>query len=173
MSQITHQSQFIPVTGSFERDVAEMLRNVVGHLEPGIATLDLQPSRDPAGGDDIQISPRNADSASIFVHVIGDTAYMCLGRNSRSEVLSGSSREKEALQTILQMSMAVIDGRFSEDLWFLDDKIVKSVGTLKLEGKTGRLRYVGVFNPLRAKQKQHYDYSPYSATRRTGAPGVV
>jgi hypothetical protein len=46
--------------------------------------------------------------------------------------------------------------------WMLDGRIVKSSGTFVIDGKMRKMGgFRTFFNPLRRKQKQHFDYSPY------------
>jgi hypothetical protein len=76
-----------------------------------------------------------------------------------------------AFETIRQMSETVITGGFTEDIWLTDGKIVKSVGVLRIKpGKVGRLRYWGLFNPFRTKERQHYEYPPYIPSKNQLLP---
>jgi hypothetical protein len=146
----------------FEDNVVALLRELLSGYEPDIASVTVEPSRDPAGGEDINVTPLNPLSAPIYVHVIGQYAYLCFGKNSRSELLADSPRsEIAALNTLRRMADAVIHGRFVEELWLIEGKIVKSLGIFKLGDKTGKLRYWGVFNPFRAREKQRFNYQPY------------
>ncbi len=148
----------------FNDNVIALLRELLSGYGPDIASVTVEPSRDPAGGEDINVSPLNPLSAPIYVHVIGQLAYLCFGKNSRSELFANSpTGENSALNVLRQMSDAVIHGRFVEEVWLIEGKIVKSVGILKLGEKTSKLRYWGVFNPFRAREKQHYDYQPYNS----------
>jgi len=71
------------------------------------------------------------------------------------------------------MSLAVIDGKFSEDIWTLNGKIVKSEGLFEIDGRTRRIGgFLKFSNPFRRKQRQHVDYSPYIQPG-LGEPGAT
>jgi hypothetical protein len=153
----------VRIQSEFEQEVCRMYERLFSKLPKGAATLTIRPSIDPAGGIDVLVVPTNPRSAPINTHILGETAYMRIGQSSLSEILIGpKATTAEATDTIRQMSEAVIDGRFSEDLWFDRGRVVKAIGTMKLSGRKGRLRYQKLFNPLTSKAKQHFDYAPYA-----------
>jgi hypothetical protein len=144
-------------------EIFELYRELLSDLPPGTASLTRQRSRDPAGGEDIDVTPTNPNSAQISHHPLGDVIYSSVGRHTTTEFWVGSRKQEEQeLENLRKISRAVIEGKFSEDVWTLDDKVVKSRATIQIDGK---MRGIGAFvtfsNPLRRKQRQHFDYAPY------------
>jgi len=71
-------------------------------------------------------------------------------------------QEERELENLRKISRAIVEGKFSEDVWVLDGKIVKSFAVVEIEGRKQRIGgFRSLYNPLRRKQKQHYDYAPY------------
>jgi hypothetical protein len=144
-------------------EVYELLRELSSALPDGTAVLTRQRSKDPAGGEDIKLTPADPSSARISLHPAGDIIYAAIGRNTTMEFFVSSRRQEEReLANLRKISRAVIEGKFSEDVWILDGKIVKSSGVVETDGRRQRIgRFLNLFNPLRRKQKNHYDYAPY------------
>jgi len=148
---------------TFADEIYELYRELLSVLPPGTAALARQPSRDPAGGEDIVITPTNPNSAEICLHPGGEIVYTAIGRHTSMELFASSQKqEQQELERLRKISRAVIGGRFSEDVWTVDDKIVKSRGIIEIDGKMQRIGgFLTLCNPLRRKQRRHYDYSPY------------
>ncbi len=148
---------------TIEDEIYELLRALLSSLPSEAALLTRQRSSDPVGGEDIELTPTNIDSARIVFHPMGDIIYAALGRNTSMEFFVNSKeQEKQALCELQKISQAVVEGKFSEDVWTIDHKRVKSVGMLEIDGKAQKIGgSVNLFNPFRRKQKQHFDYSPY------------
>ena len=49
-------------------EIFELYRKLLSDLPPGVAALTRQRSRDPAGGEDIDVIPTNPNSAQISHH---------------------------------------------------------------------------------------------------------
>jgi hypothetical protein len=147
-------------------EIYTIYRDLLATLPEGTAVLNRRSSTD-AGGEDIELIPTNLNSARIYVHPMADWIYVSIGRNTSTELFTGGIREKEdeALTRLKRISRAVIEGNFSEEVWTLGGKIVKSVGTLEINGKVQRLRFTTFFNLMRRKQRKQYVYSPYVATQ--------
>lgn len=144
-------------------EIYELLRELSSALPQGAAVLTRQRSKDPAGGEDIEPTPADPNSARISLHPSGDIIYAAIGRNTTMEFfVSSRKQEEQEIENLRKISRAVIEGKFSEDVWILDGKIVKSSGVVETDGGTQRIGgFLNLFNPLRRKQKQHYDYAPY------------
>jgi len=131
-------------------------------LPPGVANLSIGPSKDPAGGQDIEIAPANTNAARISVHIVGEMVYVVLGQSTFMEFFVNSlNREQRALATLREVSQAVIDGSFTEDVWSLGNRNVRAVGILKLSVETKRLRFVTIYNPFRKTKRTRFNYEPY------------
>ncbi len=148
---------------TFPDEIYELYRELLSGLPQETAVLTRQPSTDPAGGEDIVITPGNPNSAEIYLHPAGDIIYTAIGRHTTFELWVSSRKEEELeLGNLRKISRAVIDGKFSEDVWMVNGKIVKSTGIFESDG---RMKKIGDFltfsNPFRRKQRQHFDYSPY------------
>ena len=151
------------MTNTFENEVSEMYRGLLCVLPEGVAKLAVGPSRDPAGGEDIELTPTNLSSARISVHVAGDMISLFMGRGTSTEVLVDSRRrEEQALEHLKEMSKAVIDGRFTEDVWVSHGKVVRAIGRLQLGKGAKTLRFLGLYNPLGRSERYHYEYAPYT-----------
>jgi hypothetical protein len=144
-------------------EIYELLRDLSSGLPEGTAVLARQRSKDPAGGEDIERTPANPNSARISLHPAGDIIYAAIGRNTTIELfVSSRKQERQERENLRKISRAVIEGKFSEDVWILDGKIVRSSGIVETDGRTQKIGgFFGLFNPLRRKQKQRYDYAPY------------
>jgi hypothetical protein len=148
---------------TFPDEIYELYQELLSGLPDGAAVLTRHPSEDP-GGEDIEITPANSNSARIYVHPMGDWIYASMGQSTSMEFFVSWKKETQALESLKEVSRAVIDGKFSEDIWMLDGKIVKSAGTFVIDGKMRKMGgFRTFFNPLRRKQKQHFDYLPYSS----------
>jgi hypothetical protein len=148
---------------TLEDEIYELYRKLLADLPQGIAVLTRQRSKDPAGGEDIMIAPANPNSARISHHPGVDVIYSFIGRHTSIEFwVRSPKQEEQELEKLRKISRAVIEGKFSEDIWMLDGKIVRSRATIEIDG---RAQGVGAFltfsNPLRRKQKWHFDYAPY------------
>jgi hypothetical protein len=150
-------------TLTLEDEIFELYRKLLSGLPQGTAMLTRQRSKDPAGGEDIEIIPANPDSARISHHPGVDVIYSSIGRHTSMEFLVRSRKQEEQeLENLRKISRAVIEGRLSEDVWTVNGKIVKSRATIEVDGKTEAIGgFLTFFNPLRRKQKQHFEYAPY------------
>lgn len=148
---------------TFPDEIYDLYRELLFGLPQGTAVLTRQPAKDPAGGEDIVITPANPNSAEICLHPLGDIIYTAIGRHTSMEFwVSSRKQEEQELKNLRNVSRAVIDGKFSEDVWTVNGKIVKSRGILEIDGRMQKIGgFLTFFNPLRRKQWQHYDYSPY------------
>jgi hypothetical protein len=149
---------------TFPDEIYELYRELLSGMPHGTAALARKPSNDPAGGEDIVITPANPNSADISLHPGGNIIYTAIGRHTTFELFVGSPKQEEReLESLRKISRAVVDGKFSEDVWMVNGKIMKSQGLIETDG---RIQKIGVsltfFNPLRRKQKQHFDYAPYT-----------
>jgi len=94
---------------------------------------------------------------------MGDWIYASIGKNTSMEFFQTWQKEEKALEDLKAVTRAVIDGNFSEDIWSLDGKIVKSSGVFEIDGKKRRAGSSRLFfNPFRRTERQHFDYEPYS-----------
>ncbi len=159
-------------TLTLEDEVFELYRKLLSGLPQGTAVLTRQRSKDPAGGVDIELIPANPDSARISHHPGVDVIYSSIGRHTSMEFWVSSRKQEELeLENLRKISRAVIEGKFSEEVWKVNGKVVKSRATIeieidgKMEGISGFLTF---FNPLRRKQKQHFDYAPYVSPQQRG-----
>ncbi len=119
-------------TLTFPDEIYELYRDLLSGLPQGTATLARQPSEDPAGGEDIVITPANPTSAQITLHPSGDIIYTAIGRHTTFELWVSSRKQEELeLENLRNLSRAVIDGKFSEDIWMVNGEIVKSKGYLR------------------------------------------
>jgi len=144
-----------------EDEIYDLCRQLWSGLPQGTAVLTRQASQDH-GGEDIELLPANPDSARIYIHPTADWIYALIGRNTSMELFLRWQKEEQALESLKEISRAVIEGKFSEDIWMLDGKVVRSSGTIEIDGRRKKIgRFLTFFNPLRRKQKQHFEYSPY------------
>jgi hypothetical protein len=144
-----------------EDEIYDFYRKLLSGLPDGAAVLTRHPSKDP-GGEDIELVPANSNCARIYVHPMADRIYASMGQSTSMEFFLSWKKETQALESLKEVSRAVVDGKFSEDIWMLDGKIVKSEGTFEINGKMRKMGGLRTFfNPLRRKQKQHFDYLPY------------
>lgn len=128
-------------TLTLEDEICDLYRELLSGLLQGTAVLMRQPSRDPAGGEDIAITPADPNSAQICLHPLGDIIYSSFGRHTSMEFwVSTQKQEAQELESLRKISRAVIDGKFSEDVWMLDGKIVKSSGIIEIDGKIQKKR---------------------------------
>jgi hypothetical protein len=142
-------------------EISELYIKLLSGLPQAAATLTRKPSKDP-GGEDIEIVPTNSKSARIYVHPMADWIYTLIGRNTSVELFLSWQKEERALEGLKEISQAVIAGSFSEDIWMLDGKVVRSSGTIEIGGRRKKIgRFLTFSNPLRRKQRQHFDYVPY------------
>jgi hypothetical protein len=148
---------------TFPDEIYELYRELLSDLPQGTAELTRQPSKDPGGGEDIVITPANPNSAQICLHPGGDIVYTAIGRYTSMEFfVSLRKQEEQGLQSLRKISRAVVDGKFSEDVWMSNGKLVKSSGIIEIDGKTRRIgRFLTFSNPFRRKLSQHLEYSPY------------
>jgi hypothetical protein len=155
---------------TFPDEICELYRELLSRLPQGTAELTTQPSKDPAGGEDIVVIPANPNSARICLHPGGDIIYTAIGRHTTFELFVSSRKQEELeLEDLRKVSRAVIDGKFSEDVWMVNGKIVKSTGIFESDGEMKKIGgFRTFFNPFRRKQKQHFDYSPYVASGQLG-----
>ncbi len=149
---------------TFPDEIYGMYQELLCGLPQGTAVLMRLPSKDPAGGEDIVVTPANPNSAQICLHPVGDIIYSSFGRHTSMEFwVSTRKQEEQELENLRKISRAVIDGQFSEDVWTVNGKIVKSRGLLEIGAKTQKIGgFLTFFNPFRRKQRQHFDYSPYT-----------
>jgi|GEM_PF-2651177 hypothetical protein len=149
-------------------EIFELHRKLLAELPPGTAALTRRPSSDPAGGEDIDLTPANPNSARISHHPLGDIIYSEIGRHTIMEFWVGSrKREQQEFENMRRISRAVIDGKFSEDVWTVNDKIVKSRATIEVDGKMEEIgAFLTLFNPLRRKQRKHIEYAPFVLPKR-------
>jgi|HubBroStandDraft_2_1064218.scaffolds.fasta_scaffold05329_1 hypothetical protein len=149
-------------------EIFELHRKLLAELPPGTAALTRRPSSDPAGGEDIDLTPANPNSARISHHPLGDIIYSEIGRHTIMEFWVGSrKREQQEFENMRRISRAVIDGKFSEDVWTVNDKIVKSRATIEVDGKMEEIgAFLTLFNPLRRKQRKHIEYAPFVPPKR-------
>lgn len=117
-----------------EDEIYDFYRKLLSSLPEGTAVLTRHPSKDP-GGEDIELVPANSNSARIYVHPMADWIYASMGQSTSMEFFVSWKKETQALESLKEFSRAVIDGKFSEDIWTLDGKIVKSAGTFVIDGR--------------------------------------
>ena len=156
----------------FEDEIYEFYRELLSGLPPGTAVLKRQPSGD-AGGEDIEFVPANSNSAQIYVHPMAEWISLLVGRNTSLEFFLSWQKEEQALASLKEVSRAVIEGKFSEDIWTAGGKVVKSRGIFEIDGrmqKMGFVVYLAFFNPFSRKRRQHVDYLPYSTVTRVANP---
>ena len=148
---------------SFPDEIHELYRDLLSSLPQGTAALARQRSKNPAGGEDIVIIPANPNSAEISLHPGGDIIYTAIGRHTTMELwVSTRKQEEKELESLRKISKAVIDGKFREDVWMVNGKVVKSTGTFEIDDRMQKIgSFRTFFNPFRRKQRQHFDYSPY------------
>jgi hypothetical protein len=150
---------------TFRDEICELYQGLLSGFPQGIAVVTREPSTDPAGGEDIVIRPANPNSAEICLHPMGDILYTAVGRHTSMELwVSSRKQEEQELKTLRDISLAVIDGKFSEDVWTVNDKVVKSQGIFEIGGRMQKMGigvYLGFFNPFCRKRRRHFDYSPY------------
>jgi hypothetical protein len=148
---------------TFPDEIYELYKELLSSLPQGTAMLTRQPSRDSAGGEDIVITPANPNSAQISLHPGGDVVYTAIGRHTSMEFFVSTPRQqKQELESLRKISRAVIDGKFSEDIWMLNGKLVKSSAIIESDGRMQKIGgFLTFFNPFRRKQRQHFDYLPY------------
>jgi hypothetical protein len=149
-------------------EIFELHRKLLSDLPVGTAALTRQQSNDPAGGEDIDVTPANSNSARISHHPLGDIIYSEIGRHTSVEFWVGSrKREQQELEKVLRISRAVIQGKFSEEVWTVGGKIVKSRATIGIDGKIeGIGGFLTFSNPFRRKEKQDFEYAPYVSLER-------
>ena len=93
---------------------------------------------------------------------MADWIYLLVGRNTSLEFFLSWQKEEQALARLKEVSRAVIEGKFREDIWTVHGKVVKSRGIFEIGGRAQQMGgFRTIFNPLLRKQKEHYDYSPY------------
>ena len=150
---------------TFADEIYGLLQEMLSGLPQGIAVVTRGPSNDPAGGEDIVSRPANPNSAEICLHPMGDILYTAVGRHTSMELWVGSRKhEEQELKTVRDISRAVIDGKFSEDVWTVNGKVVKSDGIFEIDGRMQKMGvgvYLAFLNPFSRKQRRHFDYSPY------------
>jgi hypothetical protein len=98
-----------------ENEIYDFYRELLSRLPEGTAILTRQPSKDP-GGEDIEIIPAKSNSARIFVHPMADWIYASMGQSTSMEFFVSRKKETQALESLKEVSRAVIDGKFSEDI---------------------------------------------------------
>jgi hypothetical protein len=154
-------------TLTLEDEIYDLYRKLLADLPQGTAILTRQRSKDPAGGEDIELVPANPDSARISHHPGVDVVYSSIGRHTTMEFwVSSPKQEEQELENLRKISRAVIEGKFSEDVWKVNGKVVKSRATIEIDGRMERIGgFLTFFNPLRRKQKQHFEYAPYVSSR--------
>jgi hypothetical protein len=98
-----------------------------------------------------------------LITLLGDIIYSSIGRHTTTEFWVGSRKqEEEELENIRKISLAVMGGKFSEDVWTIDSTTVKSRATIEVDGRTqGIGAFQTFFNPFRRKQLQRFNYAPY------------
>ena len=155
----------LDATLTLEDEIYVLYSKLLADLPQGTAVLTRQRSKDPAGGEDIELIPANPDSARISHHPGVDVIYSSIGRHTSMEFwVSSRKQEEQELENLHKISRAVIEGRFSEEVWKVNGKVVKSRATIEIDGRMeGIGGFLTFFNPLRRKQKQHFDYAPYVA----------
>jgi hypothetical protein len=119
-------------------EVYELFQELLSGLPEGVALLTRQPSKD-SGGLDIELIPANSTSARIYVHPMADWIYASMGQNTSMEFFISWQKEEQALGSLKEVARAVIEGKFSEDVWMLDGEIVKSSGTFEIDGKMRKM----------------------------------
>src|ERR1017187_9817368 len=94
---------------TFPDEIYELYKKLLSSLPQGTAMLSRQPSKDPAGGEDIVITPANPNSAQISLHPGGDIIYTAIGRHTIMEFFVSTRRQQEQeLESLRKISRAVI-----------------------------------------------------------------
>jgi hypothetical protein len=152
-------------------EIFELHRKLLAELPPGTAALTRRPSSDPAGGEDIDLTPANPNSARISHHPLGDIIYSEIGRHTIMEFWVGSrKREQQEFENMRRISRAVIDGKFSEDVWTVNDKIVKSRATIEVDGKMEEIGLSSHYSIRCAGSKESTSSMRRSSCRSVGNP---
>jgi hypothetical protein len=153
----------LDATLTLEDEIYDLYRKLLSDLPQGTAVLTRHRSKDPAGGEDIEVIPANPGSARISHHLGNDVIYTSIGRHTAMEFWVSSRRQEEQeLEQLRRISRAVIEGKFREDVWKVNGKVVKSRAIIEIDGRReGIGGFLTFFNPLRRKQRQHFEYAPY------------
>jgi len=133
-------------------------------VEPtaGVCNVDETALQGSRGGGEIELTPANPDSARIYIHPMADWIYVLVGRDTSEELFIKWRKEAETLEQLRKILRSVIEGKFREDIWMLDGKPVRSRGRIEIDGKAAAIGGFWTFsNPLRRKQRSHFDYAPY------------
>lgn len=152
-----------------ERDLEEAFRVLLrDNLSGGDVSLSVAPVRDAeVSGKNITAMPGKPERAPInaFCENGGGVVYLTVGQNTPLEVPLEGRRYTDFAggEELIALIKAVIAGRFEEDVWTSDSRIIKSEGRIFIDAE----RPVTIknsplfFNPFRSLTKQEYKYQPY------------
>ena len=149
---------------AIEEELISTFEEIARALPSGRATLVVKraPQIEHCGVS-VWLTPAEPQAAEIVADAVNgnSTISLSLGRHTPVELeTKGNSKVIRELKEICQ---AIIDGKFSEDLWLVGTEVTKSVGTIEIGGRRQVFRYFGRFFPLRTKVREHVHYLPYGS----------
>lgn len=154
---------------SIESDIEKLLSRVFEmYVKEGTVNLSVECANDAhRSGKSISVIPRRLGAAPIIAYCEngGAVIYLTIGRNTSLELaLEGNSYTNlKGAEELIAITKAVIEGRFEEDIWIRDSKIVKSVGRIFIDAGRPITITNSYFltNPFVSLEKEVCMYLPY------------
>jgi hypothetical protein len=152
---------------NIEAPLLQELEGMVGNLAGGAAGVWTKNGVD---GIEIRIVPANKRSAEVVAWAKNGLppVTLWLGRSTPAELYP--SRRESILARVVELVQAVINGRFKEDLWLVDDTVVRCQSQIELRGRWRTRRYFsGTSAILASKTRIAISYEPYASNKQSEA----
>jgi hypothetical protein len=147
------------------KEIPRLFRDLAGALPPGAASLKIVEDPEPGEGLTVSLIPSAPTAARITARV--DDACdvtLCFGKGAVYEVPLRGKRftDSPCLEEVRLLCLAVIDGLFTETVWFQGDEVVQARAEVRIGGKPIRQFWRQVFtNPFRRRRRERVSYTPY------------
>jgi hypothetical protein len=145
--------------------VEETLRDVAGAIAPGrwTMTTELTPESRRRGWT-VHLKPHSNRGASVRVHVAESLPSLdvALGEGGLVELLPEEGEDGTVYAALRELVELVLRGRYSETLWYVGDRLVRSRGMLDHGDRVEVTRYRDLLPSLGSRSRRlERCYEPY------------
>ena len=145
--------------------VEETLRDVAEAIAPGRWTMTTEFTPEPnRRGWTVHLKAHPNRGASVRVHVAQSLPGLDvgLGEGGLIELLPDEGEGGPVDATLRELVQLVLLGRYSETLWYVGDRLVRSRGRLDHGDRVEVTRYRDLLPSLRLRKRRvHRVYEPY------------
>lgn len=141
--------------------VVSLLQDFVAALPAGTANLEIHHPKNNVVW--VRMNPANPRAAPLDVTIEEGCPnfYVWAGERIPLEMMCNS------LEELRDICNAVAEGKVRENLWYVGNEVVKSIGEIELGGGSRTMRYYGSWFPFRRKETKQIKYEPYASAGRS------